>query len=95
MLVMSTNVFVRFIYFGFVCISMQQFYPVNYLRNVALRHVNSAFVFLLDIDFLPMDDLYNYARLLLTTPSLSAALDVTNTDKLVGRPCMMSWDWLA
>ncbi|XP_065647225.1 xylosyl- and glucuronyltransferase LARGE2s isoform X2 [Hydra vulgaris] len=37
-------------------------YPVNYLRNVALEHVQTTYVFLSDIDFLPMIGLYNYLR---------------------------------
>ncbi|XP_069479349.1 xylosyl- and glucuronyltransferase LARGE2 [Ambystoma mexicanum] len=39
-----------------------QFYPVNLLRNVALRHVATPYVFLTDIDFLPMYGLYEYLR---------------------------------
>ncbi|KAJ8340527.1 hypothetical protein SKAU_G00351600 [Synaphobranchus kaupii] len=39
-----------------------QFYPVNLLRNVALRHANTPYVFLTDVDFLPMYGLYNYLR---------------------------------
>lgn len=39
-----------------------QYYPVNYLRNVALRNVNTPYVFLSDIDFLPMHGLYDYLR---------------------------------
>lgn len=39
-----------------------QFYPINYLRNVALGQVNTTFVFLSDIDFLPMIDLYDHLR---------------------------------
>ncbi|XP_062512933.1 xylosyl- and glucuronyltransferase LARGE2s-like [Corticium candelabrum] len=38
------------------------FYPVNYLRNVALSQVKTGFVFLSDIDFLPMYGLYDYLR---------------------------------
>ena len=41
---------------------LQQFYPVNYLRNVALRQVNTPFVFLSDIDFLSMYNLYEYLK---------------------------------
>lgn len=37
-----------------------QFYPINYLRNVALRQANTSHVFLSDIDFLPMSDLYDH-----------------------------------
>jgi len=39
---------------------LQQFYPINYLRNVALRQANTSHVFLSDIDFLPMSDLYDH-----------------------------------
>ncbi|KAK2182015.1 hypothetical protein NP493_371g01031 [Ridgeia piscesae] len=39
-----------------------QFYPVNYLRNIALGQVNTPYVFLSDIDFLPMPGLYDYLR---------------------------------
>jgi glycosyltransferase-like protein LARGE len=59
-----------------------QFYPVNYLRNVALRQVQTQFVFLVDIDFLPMSDLYDYARRILATESIAATFGVTSTDKL-------------
>ena len=39
-----------------------EFYPVNYLRNVALNQVLTPFVFLMDIDFLPMFGLYDYLK---------------------------------
>lgn len=39
-----------------------QFYPVNLVRNVALRNVNTPYVFLTDVDFLPMYGLYDYLR---------------------------------
>ena len=35
-------------------------YPVNSLRNIALDH--AEYVFLTDIDFLPMVNMYNYLR---------------------------------
>ncbi|KAL7647737.1 UNVERIFIED_CONTAM: hypothetical protein RMT77_001346 [Armadillidium vulgare] len=38
------------------------FYPVNYLRNVGLHHVTTPYVFLTDIDFLPMFGLYSYMQ---------------------------------
>ncbi|XP_076328863.1 xylosyl- and glucuronyltransferase LARGE1-like isoform X1 [Tachypleus tridentatus] len=38
------------------------FYPVNLLRNVALQQVTTPFLFLTDIDFLPMYGLYDYLR---------------------------------
>nr|XP_014343495.1 PREDICTED: glycosyltransferase-like protein LARGE2 [Latimeria chalumnae] len=37
-----------------------QFYPVNLLRNVALQHASTPYVFLADVDFLPMYGLYDY-----------------------------------
>ncbi|XP_065610939.1 xylosyl- and glucuronyltransferase LARGE2 [Cyrtonyx montezumae] len=39
-----------------------QFYPVNLLRNVALANTQTPYVFLTDIDFLPMYGLYDYLR---------------------------------
>lgn len=38
------------------------FYPINHLRNVALRQVVTPYVFLSDIDFLPMAGLYEYLK---------------------------------
>ncbi|CAH2325901.1 LARGE xylosyl- and glucuronyltransferase 2 [Pelobates cultripes] len=39
-----------------------QLYPVNLLRNVALRNAQTPYVFLSDIDFLPMYGLYENIR---------------------------------
>uniref|UniRef100_A0A8C2ZMK1 LARGE xylosyl- and glucuronyltransferase 2 n=1 Tax=Cyclopterus lumpus TaxID=8103 RepID=A0A8C2ZMK1_CYCLU len=39
-----------------------QFYPVNLVRNVALRNAKTPYVFLTDVDFLPMYGLYDYLR---------------------------------
>ena len=47
---------------SFVICFHQQFYPVNYLRNIALSQVNTPYVFLSDIDFLPMSGLHDYLR---------------------------------
>lgn len=38
------------------------YHPINMLRNVGLRNVNTPYVFLADIDFLPMFGLYNVIR---------------------------------
>lgn len=38
------------------------FYPINHLRNVALQQVVTPYVFLTDIDFLPMAGLYEYLK---------------------------------
>ena len=38
------------------------FYPINHLRNIALRQVKTPFVFLTDVDFLPMFGLYEYLK---------------------------------
>ncbi|XP_007944753.1 LARGE xylosyl- and glucuronyltransferase 2 [Orycteropus afer afer] len=37
-------------------------YPVNHLRNVALAQALTSYVFLSDIDFLPVHSLYDYLR---------------------------------
>ncbi|KAG8438703.1 hypothetical protein GDO86_005045 [Hymenochirus boettgeri] len=52
-----------------------QFYPVNLLRNVAMRHVNTPYMFLSDIDFLPMYGLYESLR------KAIVQLDMQNTKK--------------
>ncbi|XP_068596788.1 xylosyl- and glucuronyltransferase LARGE2s [Brachionichthys hirsutus] len=39
-----------------------QFYPINMARNVAMKNTNTPYVFLTDIDFLPMYGLYDYLR---------------------------------
>ena len=43
-------------------VSLQGLYPVNYLRNVALANVNTDYVFLSDIDFLPSYGICDYLR---------------------------------
>lgn len=39
-----------------------EYYPVNYLRNVALKQVSTDYMFLSDIDYLPMYGLYEYLK---------------------------------
>lgn len=48
------------------------FYPVNYLRNVAVENARTPYIFLSDIDFLPMFGLYAY---------LSEAIRVLGSEK--------------
>uniref|UniRef100_A0A8B9H7R4 LARGE xylosyl- and glucuronyltransferase 1 n=1 Tax=Astyanax mexicanus TaxID=7994 RepID=A0A8B9H7R4_ASTMX len=57
-----------------------QFYPVNLLRNVAMRQVNTPYMFLSDIDFLPMYGLYEYLR------KSVVQLDMANTKKALVVP---------
>ncbi|ETO12072.1 hypothetical protein RFI_25304 [Reticulomyxa filosa] len=40
--------------------AVQVMYPVNTLRNLALRYAHSDFVFLLDADFVPSADLHDH-----------------------------------
>jgi len=64
---------------------------VNYLRNVALRQANTQHVFLLDVDFLPMLNLYNYSRQLLeSASSIASMLGIAAHDKLVSVPSIDS-----
>ena len=56
----------------------QQFYPVNYLRNVALRQVNTPYVFLSDIDFLPMYGLYEYLKKAISMMDMASQRKVRN-----------------
>uniref|UniRef100_A0A671QTT5 Glycosyltransferase-like protein LARGE1 n=1 Tax=Sinocyclocheilus anshuiensis TaxID=1608454 RepID=A0A671QTT5_9TELE len=57
-----------------------QFYPVNLLRNVAMGQVNTPYMFLSDIDFLPMYGLYEYLR------KSGVQLDMGNTKKALVVP---------
>ncbi|KTF79035.1 hypothetical protein cypCar_00031380 [Cyprinus carpio] len=57
-----------------------QFYPVNLLRNVAMGQVNTPYMFLSDIDFLPMYGLYEYLR------KSVVQLDMGNTKKALVVP---------
>ncbi|XP_064878135.1 xylosyl- and glucuronyltransferase LARGE1 [Oncorhynchus nerka] len=57
-----------------------QFYPVNLLRNVAVRQVNTPYMFLSDIDFLPMYGLYEYLR------KSVVQLDMANSKKALVVP---------
>ncbi|XP_061740107.1 xylosyl- and glucuronyltransferase LARGE2s isoform X3 [Nerophis ophidion] len=57
-----------------------QFYPVNLLRNVALKNANTPYVFLTDVDFLPMYGLYEYLR------KSVVQLDMTGTRKALVVP---------
>ncbi|ETO20747.1 hypothetical protein RFI_16470, partial [Reticulomyxa filosa] len=43
--------------------AVQAMYPVNALRNLALRYVRSDYVFLLDADFVPSHDMHRRAWL--------------------------------
>ncbi|XP_054163176.1 xylosyl- and glucuronyltransferase LARGE2s-like [Oppia nitens] len=49
------------------------FYPINHLRNVALQQVNTPFVFLTDVDFLPMFGLYEYLKRSVAAMGLESA----------------------
>ena len=39
-----------------------RFYPVNHLRNIALGYARTPYIFLSDMDFLPMAGLYEYMK---------------------------------
>ena len=47
------------------------YYPVNALRNIALTHARTPYVFLSDIDFVPPDSLYDYLRQIIRTTDMS------------------------
>ncbi|XP_037102564.1 LARGE xylosyl- and glucuronyltransferase 2 isoform X3 [Syngnathus acus] len=57
-----------------------QFYPVNLVRNVALKNANTPYVFLTDVDFLPMYGLYDYLRKTITQ------FDMANNKKVLVVP---------
>ena len=39
---------------------LQEFYPINYLRNIALNYTEAKYVFLSDVDFAPSFGLHQY-----------------------------------
>lgn len=43
-------------------LTLQEYHPINILRNIGLRNVDTPYVFLADIDFLPMRGLYSVLR---------------------------------
>jgi hypothetical protein len=43
-------------------LTLQEYHPINVLRNIGLRNVDTPYVFLADIDFLPMRGLYSVLR---------------------------------
>jgi glycosyltransferase-like protein LARGE len=49
------------------------YYPINTLRNVALAQVTTPFVFLTDVDFLPMFSLYDYLKRSVSAMGLESA----------------------
>lgn len=51
LLTRRTNIAVHVVY------AEGEFFPINYLRNVALHHVDTPYVFLCDMDFLPSKDM--------------------------------------
>nr|XP_057934289.1 xylosyl- and glucuronyltransferase LARGE2s [Doryrhamphus excisus]XP_057934291.1 xylosyl- and glucuronyltransferase LARGE2s [Doryrhamphus excisus]XP_057934292.1 xylosyl- and glucuronyltransferase LARGE2s [Doryrhamphus excisus]XP_057934293.1 xylosyl- and glucuronyltransferase LARGE2s [Doryrhamphus excisus] len=57
-----------------------QFYPINLLRNVALKNAKTPYVFLTDVDFLPMYGLYEYLR------KSVVQLDMAGTNKALVVP---------
>lgn len=56
----SISFSINFIFFIFIphfsfLFHLQAYYPINYLRNIALNYSNDAsFVFLTDVDFIPI-----------------------------------------
>lgn len=43
-------------------IILQEFHPINKLRNIGLKNAQTPYVFLADIDFIPSQDLYDTLR---------------------------------
>ncbi|XP_063992577.1 xylosyl- and glucuronyltransferase LARGE2s-like isoform X2 [Diachasmimorpha longicaudata] len=52
-----------------------EYYPVNYLRNIAISQVSTPYIFQIDVDFLPQVDLYENLM------SYIVKLNLTGTDK--------------
>lgn len=56
------------------------YYPINTLRNVALRQVTTPYVFLTDVDFLPMYNMYDYLKK--TIGSMSSSMEISGVSSL-------------
>ncbi|XP_011299721.1 glycosyltransferase-like protein LARGE2 isoform X2 [Fopius arisanus] len=52
-----------------------EYYPVNYLRNIAISRVSTPYIFQVDVDFLPQVDLYENLQLYMMK------LNLTEVDK--------------
>ncbi|XP_076748862.1 xylosyl- and glucuronyltransferase LARGE1 isoform X1 [Xylocopa sonorina] len=53
-----------------------ELYPINYLRNIAMSYISTAFIFQLDVDFLPQLSLHE------TLISYINKLNITESDKV-------------
>ena len=40
-------------------VSLQSYFPINYLRNVGVKYLATEYVFLVDIDLIPNKGLYD------------------------------------
>ncbi|CAL7945202.1 unnamed protein product [Xylocopa violacea] len=53
-----------------------ELYPINYLRNIAMSYISTAFIFQLDVDFLPQFGLHE------TLISYIGKLNISESDKV-------------
>lgn len=56
-------------------------YPINTLRNVALAQVTTPYVFLTDVDFLPMYSLYDYLKKAIASQHTDADSSVSSSSR--------------
>ena len=48
------------------CLDLQRLYPINYVRNVALRNTHTAYSIFVDVDLVPNKKLYKYLKQYIT-----------------------------
>ena len=48
------------------CLDLQRLYPINYVRNVALRNTHTAYSIFVDVDLVPNKKLYKYSKQYIT-----------------------------
>ena len=75
---------------------LQGLYPINYLRNVALNNSVTDYVFLSDVDFIPVPGLHAYLQQniekgLLAKKDVSTHTNLTRNLSVGGVPTTPSW----
>ena len=61
-----SNVPLGFVSLSQCCFDLQRFFPINYVRNVALRNTHTAYSIFVDVDLVPNKKLYKYLKQYIT-----------------------------
>ena len=58
----SFNLNARSMHTFVYCFMFQRLYPINYLRNVALKNTHTPYSIFIDVDLIPRKNLYEYLK---------------------------------